>query len=63
MERSTEDGPWPRGGFLYSSQNLGSSDTPLSSVETQMLCWAQMKAQGTLRATMGGAGASARNHS
>ena len=38
------------------------SDTPLSSAEIQMLCWAQMKAQGTLRATMGGAGASARNH-
>ena len=38
------------------------SDTPLSSAEIQMLCWAQMNAQGTLMATMGGAGASARNH-
>ena len=40
MERSTEDGPWTRGGFLYSSQNWmdSISDTPLTSAEDQMLC-------------------------
>ena len=40
MDWSTEDGPWIRGGFLYSSQNWmdSISDTPLTSAEDQMLC-------------------------